>query len=246
MRYTQFYGRNRRLARTQMSSPAVAYLQDQPSPEILRYRAAYSDPCAGDFLDVFSCADERTNIVFGDVCGRDAWACGYAGYLRHVVRLFANGRSPGRLLECVNTAFHSRVAGEQGSRFASLFMATLQGRRLTYASAGHDFAVLMSPRGRYCHLPPTGAIVGVDAVEFYEDRMTDVAPGDWLILVTDGITESRDRRGKFFGTSRVLREAFAALESGCDDPATRILDAAREHSRGRFADDASVLCVRFS
>jgi serine phosphatase RsbU (regulator of sigma subunit) len=225
---------------------AVAYLQEQPSPEILRYREARSAQCATDVLDVFAGPEERTNIVMGDVCGRDLHAGRYADYLRGVVRLFANGRTPGRLLECVNVAFHAHVSGEEDGRFASLFVAMLQDRRLSYASAGHDFAALLSPYGLHCFLPSTGVILGIDAVEFYEDRMVDVAPGDWLILATDGVTDARDRRGRFFGTARVLEEAHSAIAEDCNDPAKRILEAAREHGRGRFRDDASVLCIRFS
>jgi serine phosphatase RsbU (regulator of sigma subunit) len=229
-----------------MSSLAVTYLQQQPSPQILRHREARSAPCGADFFDVFAGPDDRTNITIGDVGGRDAQAAGYADYLRGVVRMFANGRSPGRLLECVNVAFHGHVTRDGDSRFASLFVATLQGRCLCYASAGHDFAVLLTPEGRHWSLAPTGVVLGVDAVEFYEDRMIDVDPGDWLILATDGIADARNRRGRFFGTGRILETAFSAIESGRDDPAEQILEAAREHGRGSFADDASVLCVRFS
>ena len=229
-----------------MSSLAVTYLQHQPSPKILRHREARSAPCGADFYDVFAGPDDRTNITIGDVGGRDAQAAGYADYLRGVIRMFANGRSPGRLLECVNVAFHGHVSSDGESRFASLFVATLQDHRLCYASAGHDFAVLMTPDGRHWPLGSTGVVLGVDAVEFYEDRMIDVYPGDWLILATDGIADARDRHGKFFGTERILHEAFSAIEAGRDDPAKQILEAAREHGRGRFADDASVLCIRFT
>lgn len=223
---------------------AVAYLQDELSPQILRHREARSIPCAGDLMDVFPSDGERANIVLADVCGQDAQARGHARYLGQAVRALSGDRSPGRLLEHVNLAFCRRVDDSGDDRFASMFVATLKGRCLTYASAGHDFALLMRSNGHHYHIPPTGLIVGVNVAERYVDRMLPVAPGDWLVLVTDGVTDARDAHGGFFGTRGVARSAHSAIEAGLDDPAASILEAAQAH--GRFTDDASVLCVRFS
>jgi serine phosphatase RsbU (regulator of sigma subunit) len=107
-------------------------------------------------------------------------------------------------------------------------------------------ALLISANGENRHLPPTGPILGLNAAEVYRERTIDVAPGDWLILATDGITDARDAQGAFFGTSGVVRSALSAIEAGVDDPAAGILGAAWVHGRGRFVDDASVLCVGFS
>lgn len=225
---------------------AVAYLQAEPSPQILRYRAARSVPCAGDLVDVFPCAGHLMNIVIADVCGQDARAQEYARYLRHAIRALADDRSPARLLESVNRALYRRIADAADERFASVFVATLKGPCLTYASAGHDVAMLMRAGGHHRHLPPTGVIVGINAAEGYEERALVVGPGDWLVLATDGVTEARDAQGAFFGTRGVVRNAHTAIEAGFDDPAARILEAAQKHGSGRFVDDASVLCVRFS
>jgi len=89
-------------------------------------------------------------------------------------------------------------------------------------------------------------IVGVNGAEQYGERTVGVASTDWLVLVTDGITDIRDARGAFFGTGGVARSALAAVRAGMDDPAAQILGAARKHGCDRFVDDASVLCVRVS
>jgi serine phosphatase RsbU (regulator of sigma subunit) len=62
-------------------------------------------------------------------------------------------------LEHVNRVFWLRIAGLGEDRFASLFVATVTGRRLTYASAGHDFALLMKASGEHRHLDPTGVLI---------------------------------------------------------------------------------------
>jgi serine phosphatase RsbU (regulator of sigma subunit) len=224
----------------------IAYLQEEPSPRILCYRKACSIPCAGDVVDVFPCGDGSATILIADVCGRDARAEDHAGFLRHAVRELADDRSPAHVLERVNRAFARRVAAYKDDRFASVFTATLKRRCLTYASAGHDFALLIDGDGNHRHLPATGTIVGIAEAQGYGERAFAVAPGDWLVLVTDGITDARDAHGTFFGTTGVVRNALAAIRAGLDDPAAAILAAAHEHARGRFVDDASALCVSVS
>lgn len=225
---------------------AVAYLQDQPSPRIICYREARSVPCTGDLTDVFPSGEASATMVIADVCGKDEQAHGHARYLRNAVRALADHYSPAGVLDRVNQAFSRRIADFGDDRFASVFIATLTGRRLAYASAGHDFALLISADGRHRHLPPTGVIVGVNGSENYGERTLSVASTDWLVLVTDGITDARDAKGTFFGTGGVARNALSAVGAGKDDPATHILEAARTHGSGRFVDDASVLCVRFA
>jgi serine phosphatase RsbU (regulator of sigma subunit) len=225
---------------------AVAYLQDEPSPRIMRYREAHSVPCTGDLTDVFPCRDASATIVIADVCGKDEQAHDHARYLRNAVRALADDYSPAAVLDRVNLAFSRRIAEFGDDRFASIFIATVTGRRLAYASAGHDFALMVGSDGRHRHLPPTGAIVGVNEGESYGERTLGVAAPDWLILVTDGITDARDTDGTFFGTEGVARHALRAVRAGIDDPAARILEGARKHGGDRFVDDASVLCVSFS
>lgn len=211
------------------------------------YREARSVPGTGDLIDVFSSAGKQANVVFADTCGGDARAQADGRYLRHVVRMLADKRSPGSLVECVNAAFHHHLIGGDGEdRFARLFVATLQQRRLTYASAGLEFAWLLSANGQYRRLPPTGVILGINDAHRYKEGTLAVAPEDWLILVTGGVTDARDARGRAFGTSRVVRNAISAIVAGFDDPAAWILEASRTHGRVRYVDNASVLCVRFS
>jgi sigma-B regulation protein RsbU (phosphoserine phosphatase) len=225
---------------------AIAYLQDKPSPSLMRYRDAHSRPCAGSLTDVFLSSGERANILIANVYGRDAQVPGHARYLRNLARAWAEEHDPNDLLTRVNVAFHRYLADEGQRGFAAVFFATLQQRQLTYASAGHGFALLITPFGRQRYLPLTGPIVGISGAERYVQRTFTVAPGDWLILATDGVTEIRNENGAAFGPDRVLRHALSAIGSGFDDPAEWILEAARAHGLGHFAEDASVLCVRFS
>jgi sigma-B regulation protein RsbU (phosphoserine phosphatase) len=223
---------------------AVAYLQEQPSPRILRYREARSSPCVGNITDVFPCAGGRATMMIADVGGHDSSAERYASYLRYAIRALADDYGPARVLERANRAFYRRLAGDEDNRFARAFVATLTGRWLTYAFAGHDCALLLRPNGQRHDLPPTGLVIGRNETEGYRERVLTVAPGDWLVLVTNGVTNARDDAGAFFGSHGIAQNAHSAIAAGFDDPASWILERAQKH--GRFNDDAAVLGVRFS
>jgi phosphoserine phosphatase RsbU/P len=210
------------------------------------YREAHGGQPAGIIVELFPCAGKRVAIAFGNVWGGDEQTSADASYLRHLIRMLANKRSPAILLECLSLAFSRRVAASEGGRVASLFVAAIDGHRFTYASAGHDFALLIRASGEHHRLPTTGMILGFDAPKHYQERDLTVAPMDWLILVTDGVTAARDATGACFGKTGVVRNAVAAIAARSDDPAAWILEAARDHAAQGWLDDASVLCVRFA
>jgi serine phosphatase RsbU (regulator of sigma subunit) len=73
-----------------------------------------------------------------------------------------------------------------------------------------------------------------------------LAPGETLLLVTDGVTEARDAAGEFFPLRDAVAEALAR------DPRTAdpqrlvrfVRDGTLEHCGGRLADDTTIFAVR--
>lgn len=224
----------------------VAHLLREPWPQVHSIREASSAAQhSGDVIDVFACSANRTAMLVADVSGRGPRTQAYANDVRDIVRALVHVRSPAMLLNYANMMFNRHLTGHgDHDLFASVFLASFDGRELRYASAGHDIALLFRGR-RHRHLEPTGLLLGIDETERYGEVTLDVEPGDQLVLATDGVTETRDSGGTFFGTRGLAHTAMAAIRSGVDDPASTILEAARLHGDGYFADDASVLCVGF-
>jgi serine phosphatase RsbU (regulator of sigma subunit) len=209
-------------------------------------RQAQSRTGGGVLSDVFPSAGKRENIVLVNVRGRASEVEGYARYLRHVVRTLADLHAPGSLVECVNLALNRRAADDENDCVSGLFFAALHGSSLTYASGGHDLALLVHKNGRYRHLPPTGKTLGIKVAQRYRENVVAVAPGDWLFLASEGIMRARDTAGMIFGMSGFAQSARSAVRSGADDPAACILAAARPHAGGGSIEDVAVLCLRFS
>lgn len=224
----------------------VAHLLREPWPQVHSIREAASvAKHSGDVIDVFACSGDRMAMLMADVSGRGLRTEAYANDVRDIVRALVHVRSPAMLLNYANMMFNRHLTGHgDHDLFASVFIASFDGCELRYASAGHDIALLFSGR-RHRHLEPTGLLLGVDETERYGEITLEVEPGDQLVLATDGVTETRDLSGTFFGTRGLAHAAMAAIRAGVDDPASTILEAARQHGGGHFVDDASVLCVGF-
>jgi len=76
--------------------------------------------------------------------------------------------------------------------------------------------------------------------------VVELAPGDLLILYTDGVTEAHDRRGNVFGTARLLDWARGQTDLPVDAIKDSLIANVRDFSDGcRQNDDRSVLVVRY-
>jgi serine phosphatase RsbU (regulator of sigma subunit) len=130
--------------------------------------------------------------------------------------------------------------------FISLFVA-IHDRRddsLTYANAGHEPCWIR--RGTQLErLSPTGPIVGVSGLGAppFTAAQTTLAKGALLVLATDGLTEARDRSGRFVEEDQVRRWI---VERDADVPqrfVDELLAAVTRFRRGRAGDDLALLAI---
>ena len=79
----------------------------------------------------------------------------------------------------------------------------------------------------------------------YPEQTVEFAPGDQVVLFTDGVTESVNRTGDVFGVER-LDGVLAARPSGAETVLGKILADLDEFTNGPPADDRTVVVVRRS
>ena len=114
----------------------------------------------------------------------------------------------------------------------------------TVSSGGHPFPLLLRADGTLEEVEIIGTMLGVaDRPELIEVTVT-VAPGDALILYTDGVTDARARGGIRFGEERLLATVRAAAGRDAEGIATTVEDAVRAHLPGPSADDRAILVLR--
>ena len=196
----------------------------------------------GDTHDAFTLDRRNAMFLVADVSGKGLDAAVDTALVKYTVRtLFAEHRDPGVVLAKF-ASIYARTA-EKPESFVVLFLATMdvQTGFVQYASAGHEPAWALIG-GRVVQLEPTGPIVGIDPRPAYGTCDLQFAPGDALVVTTDGLTESRDARDRFLGADGVARW-LAELDGSAQAMADAIVRRLRRRST-RIADDLAILIVR--
>jgi serine phosphatase RsbU (regulator of sigma subunit) len=154
----------------------------------------------GDFFEIVPMG-ERTGVAVGDVSGKGIPAALQMVMVRTLLREIARGLSePAEVLTRLNVSLRLDMPP---SLFATLVLAVLdptQPGRVTLSSGGHPDPVLFRAGGEPAAVDmgaACGPVLGVfDDSVFEQTALTLEAPGDALILVTDGILEAQDQDGR--------------------------------------------------
>jgi len=166
------------------------------------YQAALDESfIGGDFFDLFSLGKHKRGIVMADVSGKGLKAAVQTAMLKYTLRGFAleNPDAPAQVLARVNDVLCSPMSSHDG--FVTLFYAVVDTRtgEMVYANAGHEPPLLReAASGTVSPIPQgDGLAFGAMGGVVYEECHAALAPGDLLLLYTDGLTEARADSGAF-------------------------------------------------
>ena len=197
----------------------------------------------GDFSDVFLLEGSLVAVVIGDVAGKGIRAAGLTERVRSVVRAFATiDSSPAFILRKTNQLLLRR---ETPREFVTAFLLVLDTRtgRATYSSAGHPPPVVCDAEG--CR--PLAMSFGVPLGSFdrdYVDAHVTLAPGQSLVLYTDGVIEARRAR-ELFGEDQLLATVSSLRDSAPQELAEGVREAVTAFA-GLLSDDLEVLALRLT
>jgi sigma-B regulation protein RsbU (phosphoserine phosphatase) len=171
----------------------------------------------GDFFDIYSLPHRPSvvGIVVADVTGKGVTAALMMAFSRAVLRSAAyNGSGPADALRRTNRVL---VHEARTGLFLTAFVGWLDTATglLRWASAGHEAPVIVR-RGthRVSRLTAAGALLGLFDPLSLRDHTTVLAPGDALVVHTDGVTDARDSQGNFFGEPGYLDVVRRHAEHG--------------------------------
>jgi serine phosphatase RsbU (regulator of sigma subunit) len=202
----------------------------------VRYQPAEeASRVGGDWYDVVDLPDGRTLLAVGDVAGHGIAAAAPMARLRHSVPALAVASTdPGELLGYLNRI----VLEDQTEPTATVVLARFDPRtnEVVWAQAGHPPPIVVSGGTAAALARPQGMIVGVLPDSRYETATTTLAPGDTMLLYTDGLIE---RRGAYDADwlGPLMRAAVAAGGRPLDE----LLAALHPANPG---DDTCVLALR--
>jgi sigma-B regulation protein RsbU (phosphoserine phosphatase) len=208
--------------------------------------ARVSVPCraiTGDFLEYHHVPSVAFGLALGDVSGKGPPAALVAAMLNGMLAMVPDGMTaPDALLERLNVGLCQRNISRH---YATLSYAVLTAdRRLTYANAGHPPPLLVTAGG-VRPLTAGGPMLGLLDVATYPCETLQVAPGDSLILYSDGVSEALAPNGEEFGVERLMA---AAAEHAAAHPTALVealLAAVRVFADGApSVDDATIAVLR--
>ena len=128
------------------------------------------------------------------------------------------------------SAVSERILSDtRGSMFVTAFYGILEPRtgRLVFANAGHPPGCLISRRrGKESidYLRPTGMALGVSEEARWKQKEVRLAPGDVLVLYTDGVTEASNPNGVFYEQDRLEEGILRRMGAGAEEIMTGLLD----------------------
>ena len=157
----------------------------------------------GDFYDYFALDAERCVVTIADVAGKGVPAALLVSTVASSVRAFADGaHTPREVVAQVNRA---AVRSSAAGKFVTFFYAELDHAhgRLRYVNAGHNFPRLRRASGELVPLDKGGMPLGLFEGLPYEEGEQAFAPGDALLLFSDGISEAIDGFNQEYGEERL-------------------------------------------
>jgi sigma-B regulation protein RsbU (phosphoserine phosphatase) len=206
----------------------------------------------GDLVDHFRIGDDMVVLALGDVSDKGAGAALMMARTHAMFRALtarpdatALFREPQRAVGIVNAAL---AEGNESCMFVTFLLASIDlvTGRLAYVRAGHVPPFHRNGTGKVARLermsgPPLGLMDTAD----YQAHAVTLAPGDRVLIVTDGFTEAHDPADAMYGEARI--EAFLlGLEPSAADPLRRLAGEVRAFESGRPPfDDMAALLLSF-
>ena len=202
--------------------------------------AVYSRTTAeagGDYYNVLPLPRGRVGLLLADVCGHGVAAAMVVAVVHSLVTTYTGPAvPPGHLLAYVNDHL-TRMSTRSAGTFVTAVYAVYDPDRatLSWANAGHPPPRLVRAGGRHAE-PLTGercVPLGIVDGTAYPEAEVNLAPGDQVLLHTDGVTDAKGTAAEAFGLDR-LDAMLARGPAGSRAMIGGVLEALDVH-RGRPA-----------
>ncbi|WP_147917791.1 PP2C family protein-serine/threonine phosphatase [Ruania zhangjianzhongii] len=211
--------------------------------------AAWFQPArrvSGDLYDAFALPGGRlTGVVVADVCDKGVGAALFMALVRSLMRalaariITAGGETVAQARELVSTVndYIARTH-DRDHMFATMFFGIIDAQTgaLIYVNAGHEPPVITGPGGLRAQLQPTGPAVGMLPEMTFAAQSEEIAPGETLLVYTDGVTDAVGADGRRYSEERLL-ELVAHAPGSAEATVERIrTDLDTDPSAGLFDD----------
>jgi len=197
----------------------------------------------GDYFDFIQLSTMRLAVCIADVVGKSVSAALLMANVQATVRAFASqSNCPADLCSRVNSVLGSNIAE---GKFVTMLYGILdaQAKTFEYCNAGHLPPLHISQTGNVNRLEHGGALLGVFPDWKYEAGIVQLAPGDRLLLFTDGITEAAKTDGEEFGEARIIEVVREMSGRATSELKAALLERVKNFCDSHLADDATLIVI---
>jgi phosphoserine phosphatase RsbU/P len=198
----------------QIAKEIQTWLLPGTPPQIPGLAIAYStrpaNTVAGDYYDVFprpgrTNAENRVVLAIADVAGKSIPAAMLMATFQASLKTLSTAQVALPEL-AANMNRYACTNSQGGLRFTTAFLAEYDAvnRTLDYINAGHNNPILRRASGLIERLDVGGLPFGILPEVKYESAQVTLAPGDWLVIFTDGLVEAENARQEEYGEARLL------------------------------------------
>lgn len=196
----------------------------------------------GDLYD-YVIRDGKLFFSIGDVCGKGIPAAIFMSMTQAVFRSAASHlNDASRIVHSMNK---QASRGNDAGMFVTLFVGVLDlsTGMLRYCNAGHEHPLVVTGKSVRTLNAKSSLPIGAMEETRYVEQETQLAPGDMVMLFTDGLTEAMNSENALFG-----RERVAQVISG--ETPQQLLDNMSQSVAGfvrgaEQSDDLTMLAIRY-
>jgi sigma-B regulation protein RsbU (phosphoserine phosphatase) len=173
----------------------------------IAYHYAPLGPVSGDYCDLIQGEGGDMHFLVGDVAGKGVAAAMLMSHLSAMLRMLVSVGLPlSQLMERASRVFCESTLP---AHYATLVCGRASGTgAIEVCNAGHPPPLIIRRSGEIERIDATGLPIGMFCSESFTSQSVQLAPGETLLLYTDGFIEARNVAGEDYGIDRLY--AFAA------------------------------------
>jgi len=203
----------------------------------------------GDLFDFYFLDEHRLCFTVGDVADKGVPSALFMAITKTLVKSASSqDADPARMMQRVN---NDLSADNPSAMFVTLLIGVLDIRTgmVEYVNAGQNPPIVVSSATGEARFlkdvsgPAAGAVEDVP----YRHLKLQLAPGDMLIVYTDGITEAMSPGKLEYGNERLLRLSGDLKGKSAANIVSSVVEDVRVHSDGATqSDDITILCLSWN
>ena len=199
----------------------------------------------GDLVDYIEIERGRIGLTLADVSGKGLGAALLTAKLQATIQaIVPDYKSLDQLLAKINRIFYRDTMRKSFASLVFLEIEELSGK-IHFVNSGHLPPVKLVDN-QVVELSKGGPALGLSPDSVYTEQQTTLKKDDFLLIYSDGLTESRNRKGDFFGERRLFDLLSRIKPASAEEMGERMVQEVDLFIEGgRSYDDLSIIILKF-